>query len=175
MSALSRSVAILPYPPQRGRKRIIVDGEPWGAIHPEFHGCNGVSYWFQQWNQPGAITDQNDKNRAVTVRAGGRHRRSINPADAGELLLAKAIELVERRLLKHPSTVKLEQKAAHKRLQELLAAEAREQHERNIAVARALVKEHLPESQDNCGISTLRHARLVEAIAAALQKARDVI
>ena len=38
-----QDIRIEPWPPSRGRRRILVDGVEWGSIHMEAHGCHGPS------------------------------------------------------------------------------------------------------------------------------------
>lgn len=127
----------------RGRKTIIVDGEQWGSIHCEGHGCHGVSYWFQQSDVGGAIQEYagtsikgGDRYRDVKVWGEKREKRDLglyafsSPEDMAKLkpvadrLQAKAEWLVANGLLVSPQTIASRIEKARKTIEKRAAEDA---------------------------------------------------
>jgi len=165
------NIRIEPFPPNRGRKAILVDGERWGNIHMEQHGCWGSSYWFQQIGYDGAIYEEAGKSRLrqrpIEVRSDGkRSTLDYGPFLPMEVKLAiKARELVRRGLLRHPNVVTTEKAAAAERFRQHCADEAAKRRESDLTTAHALIEQHAPGLNDR--------EPLANAIAEALQTARD--
>lgn len=172
---VERSIRIEPFPPFRGRKMILVDGEQWGSINMEQRGRHGVSYWFEQkskWHH-GAITDpdlpkrwQGSNRLHPTIKVDGdriaeRRRRGeaqIKPVEVR--LLDKAVELVNRGLLKHPADVEREGDASRLAFRKQLAEEDAAKDAAYLAKAHDLIAEHAPGLNDRDALASAIAAEL---------------
>lgn len=152
-ATITHDVRVEPWPGKpgewvgRGRKTIIVDGEQWGSIHCEGHGCHGVHYWFKQTGEDGAIQEHvgtvalgpskgEDRYREVKVwgdkqeaRELGLHTWSTDAEKAklkpvADRLQAKAEWLVVNGLLINPCTIAARQERARKAYDKRQAEEA---------------------------------------------------
>jgi hypothetical protein len=167
-------VTIEPWPGEgqwvwRGRKKILVDGEQWGTIYMEGHGCHGVGYWFEQVGVHGRISESGKQGRHswIEVRSIKPSRWSGEqpPAPIEQRLRDQARDLVARQMLKDPAAIERERAAAAERRRSRGEQEAKQQQAADLAAAHALIAEHAPGLNDR--------EPLANAIAGALATARE--
>lgn len=119
------NIEIAPYPPERGRKQIMVDGVAWGTLHMRNHGGRGNSYTFRQVGGENIMEpvpgSRHDRMKEVTVygdkMAKWDTQGELKPVD--ERLLDKARDLIKANRLRHPDVVRAEQQENAKALREL--------------------------------------------------------
>jgi hypothetical protein len=104
-------IRIEPWPPERGRKRILVDGVKWGSVHMESHGVRGAVYHFRQNPEgSGYVRAKNtrfDVLHAVRLEP-KRYRDAEAPTPKG-VLLKTVRELIEEGRLRDPAVLRAEQ------------------------------------------------------------------
>jgi hypothetical protein len=158
-------IRIEPFPPERGRKRIIVDGVHWGTIEMSSHGRQGAKYSFRQepffgaavywpaeptkpgqrWaSKPHVIAVWGDK----VAKRDADYAKKPPPPPLDERLLTTAREIVERKLLRHPDEIRREREARIASVRGRDEADERERNAKLLAQAHKLIAEHAPALND---------------------------
>jgi hypothetical protein len=100
-------IRIEPWPPERGRKRILVNGVKWGSVQMESHGARGSTYHFRRDPEgSGYVPAKNtrfDVPHAVRFEP-KRYRDELAPA-LEEVLLKTVRELIEEGRLRDPAVL----------------------------------------------------------------------
>lgn len=140
-------------PGPRGRRVIVVNGEPWGYINMKSHGPGGNSFWFEQRGEPGEIICEPPKtprekfrDRGTEISVPGdkiaeRRRRSGEPLlkPLGDRLLDKTRDLIDRKLLRHPDAVRAQHEREQQRYREHATREQQKARERDMLRAHDVI------------------------------------
>lgn len=173
-----KDIRIEPYPPERGRKAILIDGVRWGTIRMSQHGSRGSSFWFEQegGQQIGRLVPSPLKGkpeRFAEVRVYGDKMQSRisrlsdpTPKPVADRLLDAVKKLIAEGLLKDPAIVKEERDVAKARFQagraESEAADLEERRKR----AREILLIHAGAVRNN--------DNLIEALADEFKRQRSL-
>lgn len=161
------------YPPERGRKKIMVDGVQWGTVEMVGHGCHGPSYHFIQEGDTYWLSriTEGGYDQKVSVRGPRKHdlwkmETGRMPAETLEDRLLKTInELIAEGLLKHPEVYKASLAKWQAEVQERIAKADQEKRERDLQAAEDILAKIVPH--------LVEHVTLKEAIADAIEAGRS--
>jgi hypothetical protein len=129
-------IRIEPWPPERGRKLILVDGVKWGSVHMESHGAHGVTYHFRQDPEgSGYIRAKNTRfDVPHAVRLQSKRYRDADASTLEAALLQTVRELIEEGRMRDPAILRVEQQERASAMRE--AEEGRKQNEQRDYEAR---------------------------------------
>jgi hypothetical protein len=123
-----------------GAREIFVDGELWGRVYPEYHGCHGQTHVLHQCD-PG----KDNPDRCYRIGIGKNERTAIRvwsdkhylgyelpsgekPVPLKDRIQAMVVKAIKDGHLRSPTVIRQERKAANERLQvQLYAAAAAKQ------------------------------------------------
>jgi len=105
------AIRIEPWPPERGRKRILVNGVKWGSVHMGSRGVHGVTYHFRQDPEgSGYVRAKNTRFDVLhAVRVEPERYRDENAPTLEEVLLKTVRDLIDEGRLRDPAVLRAEQ------------------------------------------------------------------
>lgn len=175
------TIRIEPWPPVRGRKRIMVDGVHWGTAEMHGHGGQGISYTFEQKGEIGTIIRPSSRlgDRASPIRVYSdkiaEHMRRggeppIKPLE--ERMLDAVRDMIAKGLLRHPDVVLREHNEAEARWQAKREREKAETRKRDLDTARGII-DAAAVDYDGPDRLVVIVDRLAQAIADAFARERE--
>jgi hypothetical protein len=104
-------IRIEPWPPERGRKSILVNGAKWGSVHMESHGVHGATYHFRQDPEgSGYVRAKNTRfDVPHAVRVESKRYRDANAPTLQQVLLETVSRLIKEGRLRDPAVLRAEQ------------------------------------------------------------------